>query len=499
MKTNNQRTWLVTTLLVLSVALLAMAFVACGGDNTPADTTADTSEATQADGTGAADATVADTNADAETPTETETNATEGDATVAETVAATEPVTEAQTEAPSIKEQLGLEIKMSDLSAAMQPIFKGNTSTNETVMFLDKGDVKSLLYPITSITSVTSYDGSKTYTEGTDYEVVDGKLKVLANSSIPCITSAKYYGFPGVGGLTINTKNPATGQMVSTFWGESQMKQYQVCVTYTHDATWEGYTQECQLDVYQNLVKKLQNGENVTVFFYGDSITWGACSSFLEGAAPKQGSYAMLLVEALADLFDYTVKYINTGLADTMACAPVPTKDYVAGTRGTITYVNTAIGGWTSTDGVNKFDKMFKATATQYGCDLAIIAFGMNDGGSQASVTSNNVKNIANKIYAINENASIVLLSTMVPHNGSNWDFAPIKQQEAKLQQVARNFRGDDKVCAVACMTSVSQAILKHKTFNDYSGNNINHPNDWFYRVYAQTILQTIIGYENMN
>ena len=48
-------------------------------------------------------------------------------------------------------------------------------------------------------------------------------------------------------------------------------------------------------------------------------------------------------------------------------------------------------------------------------------------------------------------------------------------------------------------MTSVSQAILKHKDFHDYSGNNINHPNDYFVRVYAQTLLQTVVGYENMN
>ena len=50
----------------------------------------------------------------------------------------------------------------------------------------------------------------------------------------------------------------------------------------------------------------------------------------------------------------------------------------------------------------------------------------------------------------------------------------------------------------MACVTSTSKAILEHKEFQDYSGNNINHPNDWFCRVYAQTILQTLIGYENM-
>ena len=44
----------------------------------------------------------------------------------------------------------------------------------------------------------------------------------------------------------------------------------------------------------------------------------------------------------------------------------------------------------------------------------------------------------------------------------------------------------------------MSQAILERKEFNDYSGNNINHPNDFFIRVYAQTMLQALLGYENL-
>ena len=92
-----------------------------------------------------------------------------------------------------------------------------------------------------------------------------------------------------------------------------------------------------------------------------------------------------------------------------------------------------------------------------------------------------------------------MIVSTMTPHSGSNWDHAPIKQQEKQLLNLAKSYRNDDKAVAVACVHSVSVDIQKHKTFNDYSGNNINHPNDWFYRVYAQTLLQTLIGYENMN
>ncbi len=443
-----------------------------------------------------------DTHAGTEAPTVAETTPTTepGDATESTTGGETEaPTEEATTEEEttlSLKDQIGLDVKDEDLKDIMQNIFAGTQSVKETVMFLDKGDVKELLYPISSIVSVTSYDGSKVYVEGVDYVVEDGKLKVTADSSIKCITSAKYYNHTG---SLINTTNPATGQMVPTFWGESMVKQWQVSVTYTHDTAWEGFAQESQLEVYQNLVKKLVAGEDVTVFFYGDSITWGACASFHENTKPKQGSYAMLFTEALADLFGYTVKYINTGIVATMPCATVPTADYVGGERGTITYVNTAIGGWTSTDGVNNFDKHVKAPFETYGCDLFVLAYGMNDGGLNARATTANMKKMATKMYELNPEAAVMFVATMTPHTGSNWDHASIGLQEAEFLKQAENFRKDGKVCAVACVNSVSKAVQEHKTFNDYSGNNINHPNDWFYRVYAQTLLQTLIGYENMN
>ena len=257
--------------------------------------------------------------------------------------------------------------------------------------------------------------------------------------------------------------------------------------------------QESQLEVYQNFVKKLIAGEDVTVFFYGDSITWGACSTYTEGVAPKQGAYAMLFTEALADLFGYKVKYVNTGLAASMPCHPVPTTEYVGGTRGTITYVNTGIGGWTSTDGVNNFNKFVKEQIQKYGCDLFVLAYGMNDGGTPVATTRANFQKMIDGVLAVKPEASVMMVSTMTPHTGSNWDHAPIKQQERQFISLAKQYQNKDKAVAVACVHSVSVAVQEHKTFNDYSGNNINHPNDWFYRVYAQTLLQTLIGYENMN
>ena len=432
-----------------------------------------------------------------------EPETTVGEVTAEVTEAPTEPVTEAPTEevtteevtteeetTMSVKDQLGLDVKDEDLKDVMQSIFAGTQSLKETVMFLDKGEVKSLLFPIKEIVSVTSYDGKTVYEEGKDYVIEDGKLKVTEDSSIKVITSEKYYNHSG-SLITMNGK--------PMFWGESQVKAWQVSVTYTHDAAWEGFMQESQLEIYKDFVGKLVAGEDVTVFFYGDSITWGACSTYLENVEPKQGAYAMLFTEALADLFGYTVKYVNTGLAAAMPCHPVPTADYVAGERGTITYVNTAIGGWTSNDGVTNFDKFVGEQVEKYGCDLFVLGYGMNDGGFSATTTKTNAKKIVDKLMELMPEVSVMMVSTMTPHTGSNWDFDSIKQQERQFESLAKQYRKDDKAVAVACVHSVSVAIQEHKTFNDYSGNNINHPNDWFYRVYAQTLLQTLIGYENMN
>ena len=189
---------------LLLIGVTAVAFASC--DKNP-DTSADTT----------AEATPAPTEEPTEPPTEEPTEeATTEEATTEE--ATTEEVT---TEAP-IKDQLGLNIKDEDMIEAMQNIFGGTTSVKETVMFLDKGDVKSLLYPIKSIVSVTSYDGKTTYEEGKDYVVEDGKLKVTADSAIKCITSEKYYNHAG-SIIQMNGK--------PMFWGESQVKAWQVSVT----------------------------------------------------------------------------------------------------------------------------------------------------------------------------------------------------------------------------------------------------------------------------
>jgi len=42
-------------------------------------------------------------------------------------------------------------------------------------------------------------------------------------------------------------------------------------------------------------------------------------------------------------------------------------------------------------------------------------------------------------------------------------------------------------------MTSVHGELLRHKAYQDMTGNNINHPNDYLARWYAQVIGALLI------
>ena len=319
------------------------------------------------------------------TDTEPETEPVTAPGTDTETDMTTETDTETETETET--EGIKLNIKADALNPLMTSLWSGDEVRNETVMFLDAGEAKSLLYRADCILSVTGYDGKRKYTEGVDYALQDGKIVALEGGALPTITSAKYYGADSTS-LLMTKYN---GKNVYTHWGEGRaMTDWQVNVTYTHSDSWEGYRQTCEIGQFAGLVDKLNRGEDVTFIFYGDSITNGASASFVYNYAPQQYSYPLLLTQALADLFGYNVHYVQTGLNGT---SRIPNQDYtVENVRGTITYINPAIGGWNTQQGLDNYDSHVKPFIEQYGCDLFVLAFGMNDAGGDRGNAEEDLK-----------------------------------------------------------------------------------------------------------
>jgi hypothetical protein len=59
-----------------------------------------------------------------------------------------------------------------------------------------------------------------------------------------------------------------------------------------------------------------------------------------------------------------------------------------------------------------------------------------------------------------------------------------------KLQKLAQEEAG----VALADLTTLHKEYLTVKNYRDMTGNNVNHPNDFLMRLYAQTIVKTIFG-----
>ena len=110
--------------------------------------------------------------------------------------------------------------------------------------------------------------------------------------------------------------------------------------------------------------------------------------------------------------------------------------------------------------------------------DLVFLAFGMNDGGGY----DKKMTKMRDEIIAQNPDADIVLVSPMT----MNPRFARAEGFLGKAK-----FLGGlvTENVALANVTNPWIEILKKKNFSDISGNNVNHPNDFGYRIYAQVIL----------
>ena len=378
-----------------------------------------------------------------------------------------------------------------DLNTYMHPVWDGRVVHNETVMFIGENDRVSLLYPADEILSVRSYDLKTEYEQGVDYEYVDGKLRLLDGSRIPAIAVSDYYADVN-GEWNLQTKH--NGMPTDTYWGEgTTMTQWQVAVTYTHSRYWCADVPTSYAERYEKLHAKLENGEDVTFIFYGDSITYGANSSAMIGVEPYAPTWPVMFTQYVAQKYGYSVEYIPLPIDNT----PVPPAEpSVYGDKGVITYINASVGGWGAETGSGNMEMYINQFVRKYGCDLFVVAYGMNNSDASAEGMAMLHQMMIEKVHNIDRDTCAVMVSTMVPNPEAlgHW-YGNQETFEPEMIKYAEQCTVEGVPCAVAPMTSMSLAVLQSKRFCDYTGNNINHPNDFMARIYAQTLYQTVFGY----
>lgn len=348
---------------------------------------------------------------------------------------------------------------LAGVDARVPNIFEGSVATNETLAFMGTGDAAQLMYVPDEILSVLGSDLKTVYEKDVDwtFDPATRRIQLTAGTHIPHYTEEEYY--PETGRFACNIP----GRKYVLFGEGDTMHSRQVCVTYRHSDAWDGPAPRDDSAAFAPFLEELFGFCRGNIVMYGDSITTGSNSSITIGKEPKLASWPQQVFTAITNF--------------TGNCR--------------LGYVNTAVGGMTSTWGVENVQERVIA----YNPKLALVAFGMNDGDATANYT-NRIAKIARAVHAACPDAAVLLVSPMIPNpEATGFDAKGVlfPEYEAGLAALVADLRaeGFGKI-GLANVTTMHGAVLAKKRFRDISGNNINHCNDFSARIYRDTILASL-------
>lgn len=369
-------------------------------------------------------------------------------------------------------------------------IWQGDTVFHDVALFTPNRKKIRLLYPVDEIISLRSYSLDKEFALGKDFKVTaDGEIELLEGSEIPVYTSPLYTEKKPESLAFPLRDNP---NRYLCFTGDTTYPSYAVAVSYKHTRVFaNGFkplAPQSQKDKLKNVIKKLEQGKEVNVLIFGDSISCGWSSSGLNSTDKiysinnKENeflSYVINVPPFAPTWFEMVISKLS--------------KEYPL---AKINLKNLALGGAGCNWGKNNFKARIDLWKAEKGqdvkADLVLVGFGVNDVCGNLSVKDfkANIEAIVDvaRNNCADDNTEFLIYSPMIPtQKAINWDKEILLDYEAAIEQIADN---DDKI-AVTKLTSLFNQIIKSKEPQDYLNTNCNHGNDFTARMYATSILAT--------
>ena len=346
----------------------------------------------------------------------------------------------------------------------LRPFWTSKKIVNETLMFVGARDEGVLLYNPKEIYSVRNYFLDTEYQENVDY-IQKGKKIVRLNDKIPYWKEEDYYT------ETFEQYRIGANKKICQKFGGERFLKYgegdtftskQIAVTYAHDEVWDGPIPLDCSDKLVRIINKLKAGQPCKFLFYGDSISTGCNAS----GTPQGGN---------------TPPY--------MPPFPSVICDYLQDKYGAnIQLINTSVGGMATKWGLDNLDERVIA----YAPDLVFIAFGMNDPATPREEYRAMVREMIEKVHSALPKTEVMLVSSILPNDESDeWWFANQCVFHKDLAELEKEY----EFVGFANVTVMQAYMLeKGKRYRDMTANNINHPNDFAQRLYAQVILSALIG-----
>ena len=357
-----------------------------------------------------------------------------------------------------------------NLTKYMKEVWNSQIIYNETAMFFrdENGSIsdKTMIYPIAKVLEVRNNTLETLYEEGKDYTVENGKLHITEGSAIPVMKFEDY--------LTETPNNPSAVFASAAYEGRyyyytegQEMTSKQVSVTYIRTDEWTGPEIPSNSNKLPKTHKKLQNKENLNIVFYGDSVMVGCNSSGFSKVEPNMPVMSRLVTRRLFSLYGYN--------GDT-----------------TINEINTAVGGWTTNNGVENSN--FTPRVLDKNPDLVVIHFGCNDATWKLSPQTygSNLRTMMRRVLAQNPDAEFILISSPGANPDAVGSMGSMAGDYMDYIPVLEGLSEEDN-CAFVNMSEMSKFVLSRKEWVDITSNNINHPNDFLIRIEAQLIVSALL------
>ena len=363
------------------------------------------------------------------------------------------------------------------VDAYLKPYWFTREIYNETCMFVGEEGECRLMYEPSEIKSITDYRLQKTYVEGRDYSINGRIIKRLKGSEIPYWEYDDYFikadeiaeqsfGVEVAADMS-KTDIPFNEQRYLKYGEYATFTDKQIAVTYRHNDVYTGTVPQGQQNKLDRILTKLRSGDDIDLMVYGDSVATGCNAS----GTYQGGEIAPHMPDAYNLLKLYLEKKFSSH----------------------ITIDNQAVGGWHISECLNAYRERIHGKHV----DLMILRIGGNDTATPEDEYKESLNNLINKFFEDNPNGNLIIQTPEVSNQQAAELWTGNIRKNPKWTNDVLKENGYASQIAVADVQSfVSWMLGAGKMSRDFTGNNVNHFNDFVIRSYTQILLKTMLDTE---
>ena len=356
-----------------------------------------------------------------------------------------------------------LDSSVYDVDKYASPFWKGNIVYNELIfpMYNENAEIPpfQLMYNVDEIVSVRDYSLNKTYIEGKDYKLEDGKLVILPEGDIEISGYSLIHrtGVPDI--MPDDLLATLDGKGTEYLDVHNKLIKKTIAVTYIHNDTWDYFTPQHYKKSFKRTISKMKKGKETTIVVTGDSVSVGYSSSKMVDLSPYADAYV-----------DMTSKYLQ---------------NYY--NNENIKFINSSVGGATAEIDEEKLLN----EVIGYKPSMVIIALGTND-AMAGRTTEEYISDIEGRIEFIKKHLSKCDFIIVTPHlsNSKIFDITYYKEYREALYQLSEKWKNVEICDPLAIEMDLMEKA--DKDFVSFTIDNLVHKNDYGMRIIAQTIISAL-------